>query len=232
MQLRCERLRRLRETGRQQRIRHAGVRVRADIDRRDAGKLADVRPHFLRAKRAIDPNADQVDVGHRVPVRLDRLAGERAAALVGDGERQHHRQPLAKRVEQRLKREQRRPRVERVKHSLDQQQIHPALDQTTGLLRVRLDQLVIRHRAERRVVDIRRDGGGAIRRAKCPGDETLPAGRRRHHRIGGRTGEARVGRVQLVRERLHPVIGQGDARRVEGIRLDNVRPGLEVGPVD
>ena len=231
-QLRSERLRRLGKTGRQQRVRHTGVRVRADVDRRDAGKLIDVRSHFLRAKRAVDPDAEQVNVGDGIPIRLDRLAGECAATLVGDGERQHDRQPLAKRVEQRLEREQRRPRVERVEHRLDQQHIRPALDQALGLLAVRLDQLVVRHGAERRVVDIRRNGCGAIGRADCSGDKTLPAGSRRHHVIGGGASELRVGHVQLVSERLHRVIGQGDASGVERVRLDDIRPGLEISAVN
>ena len=231
-QLRRERLGRLGKTGWQQRVRHTGVRVRADVDRCDARKLVDVRSHLLRAKRAVDPDAEQVDVGDGIPVRLNRLAGECAATLVGDGERQHHRQPLAKRVEQRLEREQRRPRIERVEHRLDQQYIHPALDQALGLLDVRLDQLVVCHGAEGRVVDVRRNGGCAIGRTKRTGDKTLPAGIRRHHIIGGGAGQLGVGHVQFVSQRLHRVIGQGDTGGVEGVRLDDIRPGLEIGPVN
>ena len=191
-----------------------------------------MRAHLLWAKRAVDANAQQVDIRYRVPVRLDRLPGECTAAFVGDGERQHHRQPSTKRVEQRLEREQCRPRVERVEDRLDHQHIRPALDQALGLLDIRLDQLIVRHGAESRIVDVRRNGGGAVRRTKRASDETLPAGSRRHNVIGGGAGELCVGQVQLVGERFHPVISQGDTGRVEGVRLNDVRPGLKVGLVD
>ena len=55
---------------------------------------------------------------------------------------------------------------------------------------------------------------------------------RRHYIVSGRSGYLGVGQIQLVGQRLHPVVGQGNARGVEGVCLDDVRPGLEIGPVD
>ena len=87
-ELRRERFRRFRKTGRQQRIRQAGVRIRADINRREAGKFLDERTQFLRPQRAIHADGEQGNVGNGIPKRLDRLAGHAAIAArldEGDG---------------------------------------------------------------------------------------------------------------------------------------------------
>ena len=206
--------------------------MRADIDRCDARKLVDVRSHLLRAKSAVDPDADQVNVGDGIPIRLDCLAGEGTATLVGDGERQHHRQLLPKRVEQRLKREQCRPRIERVEHRLDQQHVRSTLDKAFGLLEVCLDQLVVCHGAKSRIIDIRGNGGCPICRTKRTGDKALPARIRHHYIIGGGAGQLGVSHIQFVSQRLHPIIGQGDPGGVKGVRLDDIRPSLEIGAVN
>ena len=79
-QLRRERFRRFGKTGRQQRIRQAGVRIGADVNRRDAGKLLDERTQFLRPQRAIHADGEQRNVGNGIPKRLDSLAGHAAIA--------------------------------------------------------------------------------------------------------------------------------------------------------
>ena len=55
---------------------------------------------------------------------------------------------------------------------------------------------------------------------------------RRHYIVSGRAGYLGIGQIQLVGQRLHPVVGQGNARGIEGVCFDDVRPGLEIGPVD
>ena len=57
LKLRRERLRRFRETGREQRVGQAGVRIRADVNWRDAGKLLDERTQFLGPERAVHADA-------------------------------------------------------------------------------------------------------------------------------------------------------------------------------
>jgi hypothetical protein len=50
--------------------------------------------------------------------------------------------------------------------------------------------------------------------------------------IGARPGDARRGDVDLVHARLQAVVRLRDRRRVEGVGLGDVGPGVEVGVVD
>src|SRR6185312_7208672 len=65
-----------------ERVREAGVRMARQKARRDRGKVSDVRPHLLRAQRAVDADDQRVGVLDRRPERVDRLAGEHAAREV------------------------------------------------------------------------------------------------------------------------------------------------------
>ena len=62
------------KAGGQHRIGQAGVGIGADVNGREAGKLLDERPHFLRPERAIDADAQQRKMRNGIPIRLDRLA--------------------------------------------------------------------------------------------------------------------------------------------------------------
>ena len=75
-----------------ERIRQPGIRVATHIDWRDAGQLLDVRPHFLRAKRTVDSDAQQRHMRNGIPIGIDGLSGQRpAAAASRDRERDHDR---------------------------------------------------------------------------------------------------------------------------------------------
>ena len=84
---------RLVEAGVAHRVGQAGVRIHADEDVGHRRQLLDVRPHQRRAERAVEADGQRPRVAHRVPERLDRLAGEDAARRVGDGAGDHDRQP-------------------------------------------------------------------------------------------------------------------------------------------
>ena len=85
VQVRGHRFRRLIESAKC--VGKPRVRVATDVDRREMRKLLDIRPHLLRAERAVDAHAQQVHVRNRNPERFDGLPGKRAAALVRDGDR-------------------------------------------------------------------------------------------------------------------------------------------------
>jgi hypothetical protein len=68
------------KAGREQGIGQAGVRIRADVNRREAGKFLDQRAQFLRPQRAVHADGEQGNVGNGIPERLDRLAGHAAVA--------------------------------------------------------------------------------------------------------------------------------------------------------
>ena len=106
-------------------VRQPGVRVRADEARRELRELGDVRPHLVRAERAVDADDQRLGVLDRGPERLDRLPGERAAGEVDDRGRDPERQ-LGRRL---ARGDDRRLRVQRVEDRLEQQQVDAALDE-------------------------------------------------------------------------------------------------------
>ncbi len=162
-----------------ERVRQAGVRIARDVTVGDARQLGDVRPHVARAQRAVDADAERPGVRDRDIEGVDRLPRQRAAAAVGDGDRDHQRQAHAALLEHLLDRDDARLRVERVDDRLEQQQIAAAVDQAAHLLPVGLAQLVEGHVAERRVVDVGRNRQDAVGRPHRAGDEARAVGRAR-----------------------------------------------------
>ena len=163
---------------------------------------------------------------------VDRLAGQRAAAAIGDRDRDHQRQPDALLLEDLLDGDDAGLGVERVEDRLEQQQIAAAVDQAADLLFVGVAQLVERDRAEGRVVDVGRDRQRPVGRAHRAGDEARPVRRPRRPLVAGAFREPRPFDVQLVDERLEAVVGLRDGGAAERVGLDDVAAGLEVLPVD
>ena len=166
----------------------------------------------------------------RVPARLDRLPRERASGGVGDRDRGDDRQPHAAIVEKLFNGEERCFEIQRVEGCLRQKDVHAAIYQAAHLLVVRGDQLIERGSAERRIVDVGGERGGAVRRADRSGHETRLL--RRRVIIDRLSRQARRSEVHIVDLRLQPIVGHGDRLRVERVRLDDVGAGLEVGPMD
>jgi hypothetical protein len=131
-----------------------------------------------------------------------------------------------------LNRDERRLGVERVEDGLDHQEVGAAVDQAPDLLDVRLAHLVERRRAEPCVVDVGGNREGPVHR---PHDAR---GKARLFRRPGRPlvargpGQARALEVQLVGERLEPVVRLHDRGAVERVRLEDVAAGLEVLVMD
>ena len=148
-------------------VRQARVRVARDPRRRDLREILDERTHLGRPERAVDADDERPRVLDRDPERLDRLAGEVAAAVVDRGEREPERQ-LGRSV---LRGDDRRLRVQRVEDGLDQEQVDAAVAQRADLLRVRLDDLVEGRGAVGGVVDLRRQRQRDVERPDGAGDE-------------------------------------------------------------
>ncbi len=104
-----------------ERVRKAGVGIAADEGVRLARELGDVRPHLAGTEGAVHADREGAGVGDRRPERVDRLARERAAALVGDRHRQHQRQVGPGLLEDVAGRENGGLGVQRVEDRLDQQ---------------------------------------------------------------------------------------------------------------
>ncbi len=122
--------------------------------------------------------------------------------------------------------------VEGVEDRLHQQEIGAAVQETAGLLVVRLHEVVEGDEAGPGIVDVarKRSGpGGGSERARHPGE---PPRRFGHHPVRGAPRELRARDVQLVGEVGQVVVGLRDGGRGEGVGLDDVRAGQKVLPVD
>ena len=203
-------------------VRQARVRMAARVRVDDPRQLGDVRPHLLRAERAVDADDEGIRVLDRVPERLDRLAGERASREVDDRDRDPQRQ-LGRDV---ARRRDRRLRVQGVEDRLDQQQVDAALPQGRDLLRVGGDDVVEGHRPVRRLVDPRGERQRHVQRPERAGDEAAAGFVRRLAR------EPRPLDVHVAHGRLEPVVGLADRGRRERVRRRDVGAGGEVLPVD
>ena len=67
--------------------------MRAEVNRRQAGKFLNEWPEFLGSQGAVHADGEQGNVGNRIPKRLDGLAGHAAIAAglnEGDGREDRH----------------------------------------------------------------------------------------------------------------------------------------------
>ena len=78
---------------------------------------------------------------------------------------------MSKLVIERSDRVQRRLCIQRVEDRLDEQEIHATLQQRTPCIYISRNEFVKRYVSESRVVDIRRNGRGAIGRTQYTGDK-------------------------------------------------------------
>ena len=201
-------------------VGQARVRV-ADRERaRERGERAQVVGHEVGAGGAVHPESEQIEMRDRVGERGDVLAAEHGAHAL-DRDRQDHRDRAPGAAKRLADAEQRGLDVERVLLGLEQYEVGAALEQAVGRLRV-----VREHRVER---DPAGDRDGLGSRAERAGDEARAVGGRELGRRGARRLAARA--ADLARLRLQTVLAEHVADRAEGVRLDHVGAGFEVGLV-
>ncbi len=203
------------------RVRETRVGVAGD---RGPGHLvhgAEVVGHQVGTGRAVEPDREQrrvLEGGHE---RIRGLAGEHRAHRL-DRAGDHHRPSRAELGEHPLDGDQRRLGVAGVLAGLDQQQVGAALDQAPDLLREGLDEL-----GEGDAAGDRDRLRGRSDRAR---HEARTAAVRR--RVRGLAGKPRGHPVDLAGAVLEPVLGEHDRGATEGVGLDDVGAGGEVGVVD
>src|ERR1700726_4480624 len=100
-----------------------------DVDWRKMRKLLNIRPHLLRAERAIDARAEQVHVRNRSPECFDGLPGKSASASVRDRSGHHDRQAHAGGLKIFVDRKKRGLGIQRIENGFDQKDIDAALDE-------------------------------------------------------------------------------------------------------
>ena len=179
-----------------ERVGESRVGVARRVGGGDPRERLEVGAHLRGAERAVDPDDQGLRVLDREPERLRGLSREVPAALVDRREREperHVRGDVLGGGDGRL-------RVQRVEDRLDLEHVDTAVHEPADLLRIRLRQLVERDRPVRRILDLRRDREGPVRRADGADDEpVLGSVERAPSVLGGRT-------VHVVDEVLQPVL--------------------------
>ena len=210
-------------------IGQASVRMYAHESAGDLRQLLHVRTQRLGTQGAVQADDQRLGVAHGVPERFRRLPGERASAGVGDRAGDHHRQALAV-LEQFVESEQRRLGVQRVEHRLDHDEVRAAVDQPARRFPVRDDEFLEGDVAGARIAHVRGNARRAVGGAEHAGHPARASGAGRG--IRRPSGDGGGGEVQFLGQVFQPVVGLGDARGGEGVGLDDVRAGVEIGAMD
>ena len=213
-------------------VRQARVGIHADGDAGDARELPDMGSQRLGAEGAVEPDRHRLRVRDGIPERLRRLPGERAPGGIRDRAGDHHRPPDSVGVEVPPHRVDGRLGVQGVEYRLDQNDVRAAVDQAADRLGIGGRQGVERNVPETGIVHVGRDRRRSIGRAESAGDEPGLVRGRRRDLVRDVARETRALAIELVGEVLQPVVGLRDRRRVEGVRLDDIGPGVQEGAVD
>ncbi len=213
-------------------VGQARVGVAADAEFADGGKFLEVGAERVGAQRAVEAEGERPGVAERVVEGLGGLSGQRAAALVGDRAGDHEGEAGAGAVELLHDREEGGLRVQRVEDGLDHEDVGAAFDQGAGLLAVRAAELLEGDVAGAGVVDVGRDRGRAVHGTEDPGHEAGAVGGAGRVLVGGLARDPGRRAVDLADRVLDPVVGHGQPGGGEGVGLDDVGAGAQVGAVD
>ena len=160
---------------------------------------------------------------HRNPEGFGVLPGEIPSPLIDGGEG-NEKSGIPRRLGNRVPAgRERRLGVQGVETGLDQQEIGPSRQQTRRLFAVGVPQLVPGNGPEGRVRDVGRHAQGPVGGAHGTQHEAVPARGVRDAARGLRSPA-----VDLESPFLEAVVEEGDGVRVECVRRESVRAGVEV----
>ena len=179
-------------------IGKAGVGIRGDEGGTDLAQLRDVGADLVCSERAVDAHREGVRVGDGAPEGIHGLPGEGAPAGLGDGHRDHDRQPPPDLLVDLVDRDEGGLGVQGVEDRLDQEEVHAAFDQSPGLLGIGVAKLLEGDGAEGRVVHVRSDREGLRGRPQGTRHEAGLLRGPAAPAPGGGPGDARGRQIQLV----------------------------------
>ena len=194
-------------------------------------EIGEVRTHVAGAERAVDADAERLGVADGNVERLERLPRQRAAALVGDRERDHQRQADLLLEEDVLDRHQRRLRVQRVEDGSSRRMSAPPSirPRTCSWYDSRSVSNVSARNAGSLTSERSRASGSSGDRSGHP---ARTIGRLLRPRVARRAREPRPLQVQLVGQVLERIVRLHHRRAAERVGLDDVGAGLEILAVD
>ena len=167
----------------------------------------------------------------RMPESGGSLARQGATGTIGDRPGYKNRHPQAALFENRLDRKNRRLGIQGIEYRFHHQAVDTAFEQSMRRNSIGVGELFEGDIAQARVIDIRRHRRGAIGWAKDAGDKSLPAALPGDF-IRCLPGDARRGQVEIGNSLFKAIVRLRRETGVEGIGLDNIRAGLEIGLVD
>ena len=214
-------------------VGQAGVGVGRDQRIGGPGDLLDEGTHRGGPQRAVQPENSRIGVPQGDPEGLGGLAGEGASAGVGDGAGDPDRVIVQTAPAQQITDgEHGGLGVERIENGFHHEDVGAAVEQGFRFLAVGRDQSIEGDVAIAGIVHVRGNGTGAVGRRQGTGHKAGTVG------IGGGefvrylTGQAGRGDVEVPDQVLGPVVGLGHRGAVERVGGDDVRPRLQVAPID
>ncbi len=181
-----------------------------------------------RTQRAVQAKGQRLGMAQRIPERFRRLARKGTARGIGNRAGNHHRPATAGLLKELLDGKQGGLGIERIENGFDQQQIRPAIRQPLNGNEIIAHQLVELHIPEARVIHIGRNRG----RARCRPKHARNKSRLRRHLlrspVASLARELRTTQVELINQRLQPVIRLRNGRRIKRIRLEDIRTCRQV----
>ena len=176
-------------------------------------------------------NGLRVRDGH--PEGVDRLPGQRAAAAIGDRRGDHQRQAHARLLEHLLDRHDARLGVRACRRSSrsSSRSAPPSMSPRICVLNASRSSSKVTLRKAGLLTSGEMDRIRFVGSHRA-GDEARTVGRPRGPLVGGLPRQPRGGDVQLVDDRLEPVVGLRDGLAAEAVGLDDVGARLEILAVD
>ncbi len=215
-----------------ERIGQTRIRMAGHESARDAGQFLQIRTQLLGSQRTVQTNHQRLGMCDGIPECLRRLAGQGAAAGIGDRARDKDRQIDAFAIEILLDCENSRLGIQRVEHGLDQQKVGAAIDQSRNGFRIDIDEFFEIRIAESGIVDIGRNRGRTVGRPQHPGHKTRLVGRIDAELVGDAARNACALVIQFVNLRFHAVIGHRDGGGIEGVGFQNIDTGFQESAMD
>ena len=191
-----------------------------------------VRQHVHGAQRTVDPNRKGFRMADGMPEGFRRLARQVAAAGIHHTDGNHDRERMPRVPKQPLDGEERSLGVERVEHRLDQQEIGSAIHKAPCLLAVGRLQCLEGRVAKGWIRDIRRQGSRHVGGADRPCHEARAVRLRVVAGVHGLPPNAGGGHIQFIGQVGEAKVRQGNAGGRKGVGGYDVRPGIQVLPVD
>ena len=210
----------------------AGVGVDADVAVGHIGQLFEVGSHVIGAEGAVDADGNGFRMLDAIPEGGRGLAGEGPAGFVGNGNRDHDRQPLAGFFKDLFDGEEGGLGVEGVENGFDQQDVYATFYERTGLFSISGHEVVEGDGAVAGVVHVGGDRSGAVGRADGASHEEGAGWVGGQNAVHGPAGHPGCCKVQFANQRFKSVVGLGNGRRTEGVGFNDIRSGLQELHVD